>query len=222
MVTKLNTYKIRECLLILTLFFLASCTKEELYLSKDFEFPASLSPVKESYIVGDTIDIKIQFDKILEDREKKIKYLFENYNFETSVRIVELTNKSEPLAGQSGSIQSFQFLNKVGGIFPFGSGGGELDLVFTNGSYVLSSSMILRKSGVYAISLIINTSQPAQLINPPVGYDQITAGVGATFFILNSGEGLNFHLITQNTASNYDNPSPDDWARPVFAFRVEE
>ena len=219
---KKNEYRIRGSLLILFLFFLASCTKEKLYLSKDFLFPANIFQAKETYKVGDTIDISIQFDKIVEDREKTVKYLFENYNFDAGIRIVELTTKSTSFVDQPGAIQSFQFINQVGGIFPFGSGGGELILVFSNNNYLHSSKIILRKPGIFAISFLLETKDTAQLTNPPIGYDQIIAGVGAAYFNINSGEGLNLHLITQNTASNYDNLRPEDWARPVFAFRVEE
>ncbi len=214
--------KYKACVVILSLFTLGSCTKEKLYLSKEFQFPVKLAPAKEIFKTGDTININIQFEKILNDRENEVKYLFEDYNFETSVRIIELTEKSEPLAGQPGAIQSFQFINQIGGISPFGSGGGELDLVYYGESYLLSSKMIVRKPGIYLISFNISAREPAKLIDPPGGYDQIIAGVGATFFIVNSGERLNYHLITQNTASNFENPSNEDWARPFFAFKVEE
>jgi|AntRauMFilla1563_2_1112583.scaffolds.fasta_scaffold07238_2 hypothetical protein len=220
--TKKIKYKLKGSLIVLLFFSLVSCTKERLYLSKDFLFPVNIFPAKETYKVGDTIDISIQFDKIVEDREKTVKYLFENYNFDAGIRIVKLTTKSTSFVDQPGAIQSFQFINQVGGIFPFGAGGGELILVFSDNNYLHSSKIILRKPGIFAISFLLGSIDTAQLTNPPVGYDQIIAGVGAAYFNVNSGEGLNLHLITQNTASNYDNPSPEEWARPVFAFRVEE
>ncbi len=211
-----------QLLLSFTLFSFSCTENDTLYLSKEFQLPVEVTPKKEVFNVGDTISININFNKILSDRENTMKYLFEDYNFETSVRIIELTEKSESLAGQPGAIQSFQFINQIGGILPFGSGGGELDLVYSGESYLLSSKMIVRKPGIYSISFNISAREPAQLVDPPGGYDQIIAGVGATFFIVNSGEGLNYHLITQNTGSNFENPSNEDWARPFFAFIVEE
>lgn len=219
----INFFRNPTRLVLLSLIILgsSSCTKEKLYLAKDFAFPAKLFPIQETYSVGDTINLVVEFNKILEDRDKSVKYLFENYNFDTSIRIVQLSDKSQPLSFQPGSILTFEFLNQVGGVFPFGNSGGELKLEFTGEGYISSTKIILKKAGTFSISCLISQTGSAELIDPPMGYDKIIPGVGSTFFIINNGEGLNLNLITENTASNLENPSQDDWARPFFAFRVE-
>ncbi len=200
--------------------FSFSCTENDtLYLSKEFQLPVEVTPKKEVFNVGDTICININFNKILSDRENTIKYLFEDYDFGTTVRIVHLTDKSQPLAGQPGAIQSFQFINQIGGIYPFGSGGGELDLTFTGENYVLNSKMVL----LFNISFLVDHSGTATAVDPPAGFTKIIAGVGPSFFWVNSGIEINNHLISKYTASNFDlSDSSNSSARGFFAFIVEE
>ena len=204
--------------------FSFSCTDDDtLYLSKEFQLPVEVTPKKEVFNVGDTISININFNKILTDRENTTKYLFEDYDFGTSVRIVELSDKNQPLAGQPGAIQSFQFVNNVGGIYPFGSGGGELDLIFTGENYVFSGKMILRKSGVFNISFLNDYSKTAIAVNPPPGYKNIVAGVSPSFTLVNSGIPFNYHLFPKYTVSKFDtSDSSDTRGRGFFPFVVEE
>jgi hypothetical protein len=204
--------------------FSFSCTDDDtLYLSKEFQLPVEVTPKKEVFNVGDTISININFNKILTDRENTTKYLFEDYDFGTSVRIVELSDKTHPLGGQPGAIQSFQFVNNVGGIYPFGSGGGDLDLIFTGENYVFSGKMILRKSGVFNISFLNDFSGTAIAVNPPLGYKNIVAGVSPSFTLVNSGIPFNYHLFPKYTASEFDtSDSSDTRGRSFFPFVVEE
>jgi len=201
-----------------------SCADEDtLYLSKEFQLPVEVMPKKEIYKVGDTIIVNINFSKILSDRENTITYLFEEYDFGTSVRIVELIDKSLPLGGQPGAIESFQFINQIGGIYPFGSGGGELELVFTGENYVFSGKMIVKRLGVFNISFLCDFSKPAIAVDTPSGYKNIVAGVGPSFTLVNSGIPFNYHLFPKYTASQFDtSDNSGSQARSFFPFVVEE
>ncbi len=201
-----------------------SCADDDtLYLSKEFQLPVDVMPKKDIYKVGDTIIVDINFPKILSDRENTITYLFEEYDFGTSVRIVELIDKSQPLAGQPGAIEAFQFINQVGGIYPFGSGGGELDLIFNGENYVFSGKIIMKKPGIYNISFLCDFSKTAIAVEDPPGYKNIVAGVGPSFFLVNSGIPLNYHLFSKYTASEFDTSDGSNTeGRSFFPFVVEE
>ncbi|GGZ34296.1 hypothetical protein GCM10007049_29580 [Echinicola pacifica] len=212
-----------QLLLVLILASFSCEDDDTLYLSKAFQLPIDVIPQKEIFKVGNTIYVNINFPKILSDKDKTVQYLFEDYDFGTSVRIVELKDKTQPLAGQPGSIQSFKFINQVGGIYPFGAGGGELKLVFTGDTYIYKGKIILKKPGIYNISFMSDFSSIATVVKAPSGYKHIIAGVGPSFTLVNSGIPLNYHLFVKYTASEFETSDDSDTqARSFFPFVVVE
>lgn len=216
-----STVQRLQFLISLTLFSFSCVDNDTLYLSKEFQIPVEVMPKREVFKVGDTISININFNKILSDSQNTVNYLFEDYDFGMSIRVVELNDKIKPLAEQPGSIQDFEFLNEVGGIYPFGTGGGELKLDFTGENYVFSSKMILRRSGVFNITFLNDFSANAIAVNPPSGYKNVIAGIAPSFTLVNSGEPLNYHLFAKNTASEFDSSNNSDFrGRSFFPFIV--
>lgn len=214
---------VTKLLFTLTLASFSCADDDTLYLSKEFQLPVDVMPKKDIYKVGDTIIVNINFPKILSDKENTLKYLFEEYYFGTSVRIVELIDKSQPLSGQPGAIESFQFINQVGGIYPFGSGGGELDLIFNGENYMFSGQIIIGKQGVYNISFLCDFTENAIAVGAPHGYTNIVAGVSPSFTLVNSGDTFNYHLFPKYTASRFDtSDSLGTQTRSFFPFVVEE
>lgn len=220
---------VKKARLVAQLFFVLilasfSCDNDDtLYLNKSFQLPVEVMPKMEIFKVGDTISVNINFPKNLSDKDSTIKYLFEDYDFGTSVRIVELSDKFKPLAGQPGAIESFKFINEVGGIYPFGSGGGDLSLVFMGHNYVFTGKIILRNPGIFNISFLSDFSKNATAVEAPSGYKNIFAGVGPSFTLVNSGIPLNYHLFSKYTASEFDTTDGSDTqGRSFFPFMVVE
>lgn len=204
--------------------FSFSCTDDDtLYMSKEFKLPVKITPANEVFKVGDTLKIEILIPKIIYDRQNTVQYLFEDFDFDPFLSIRELKDKSKDLADQPGATNKVRILNDEGEIVPFSAAGSKLFLNYNGSEYKLSSKLILLNEGIYNLSFsvgkIIGT---AKLINPPLGYKKIISGVGPSYFFVNSGIEINNHLISQNTASKFDLPDSIDWARPFFAFRVEE
>lgn len=204
--------------------FSFSCTDDDtLYLSKEFNLPVIITPANEIFKVGDTLKIEILIPKIMYDRENSVQYLFEDFDFDPFLSIRELKDKSKDLADQPGANEKVRILNEEGEIVPFSEAGSKLFLNFNGSEYKLSSKLILLNEGIYNLSFSTGKiTGTAKLINPPPGYKKIISGVGTSYFLVNSGLEINNHLISQNTASNFDLPDSIDWARPFFAFRVVE
>lgn len=210
-------------LIVLITIFSFSCAEDDtLYLSKEFNFPVTITPAKEIFKIGDTLNIEIFIPEILADRENSVQYLFENFDFDPFLSVRELSEKSKDLADQPGAVRKVRIINIEGEIAPFSDAGCKLTLINKDSGYRLSSKFILLSPGVFNLSFSTTSiSGTPKLINPPVGYKRIVAGVGPSFFFVNSGTEINNHLINQNTASNFDISSKSEWARPFFAFRVE-
>lgn len=69
-------------LIVFLPFVLFSCGEDDtLYLSKEFNFPVTISPAKENFEIGDTLKIEILIPEIMADRENSVQYLFENAVF---------------------------------------------------------------------------------------------------------------------------------------------
>jgi len=204
--------------------FSFSCTDDDtLYLSKEFQLPVEVTPKKEIFKVGDTLKIEIIIPKIMYDRENTVQYLFDDFDFDPFLSIRELKDKSEGLVYQPGANGKVRILNEIGEIVPFSAAGSKLFLNYNESEYKLSSKLILLNKGIY--NLLFSTGKitgAAKLINPPPGYKKIISGVGPSYFLVNSGIDINQYLIIENTNTNLGLPDSIDWARPFFAFRVQE
>jgi hypothetical protein len=123
--------------------FSFSCTDDEtLYISKDFDWPVEITPVKEAYKVGDTLKIDILIPKIMFDRENTVQYLFEDFDFDALLSIRELKNRSKDIADQPGANNKVRIINEVGEIVPFSAAGSELLINYDDSRYRLTSSVI--------------------------------------------------------------------------------
>ncbi|MFL0685031.1 MAG: hypothetical protein ACJLTB_17760 [Algoriphagus aquaeductus] len=209
-------------LIVFLPFVLFSCDEDDtLYLSKEFNFPVTISPAKENFEIGDTLKIEILIPEIMADRENSVQYLFENFDFDPYLSIRELSEKSKDLAEQPGAVRKVKIINVEGDINPFSAAGCKLTLINKDSAYRLTSKFVVLDSGIYNLSFSTTSiSGTAKLINPPKGYKKIIAGVGPSYFLVNSGIEINSHLINQHTASNFDFTSSEGWARPFFSFRV--
>jgi len=205
--------------------FSFSCTDDEtLYISKDFDWPVEITPVKEAYKVRDTLKIDILIPKIMFDRENTVQYLFENVKFNGLLSIVELKNKTNGLANQPGATNKFKIINEMGEIVPFSTLGSESFMNYDGSRYRLTSKLILLNKGVFNLAFTTNLIvKNAKLINPPAGYKKIIVGVAPSFFLVNSGIPFNYHLFPKYTASEFDtSEGSDSKGRSFFPFVVEE
>lgn len=221
--TKFAFWRRVKLIVFLPLLSLSCGEEDTLYLSKEFNFPVTITPAKENFKIGDTLKIEILIPELLADRENSVQYLFENFDFDPYLSIRELSEKSKDLADQPGAVRKVKIINVEGDINPFSDAGCKLTLINRDSGYRLISKFVVLDSGIYNLSFSTTSlSGTAILINPPNGYKTIIAGVGPSYFFVNSGTEINNHLINQHTASNFDLSSSSGWARPFFSFRVEQ
>jgi hypothetical protein len=194
-----------------------------LYISKDFDWPVEITPVKEAYKVGDTLKIDILIPKIMFDRENTVQYLFEDFDFDALLSIRELKNRAKSIADQPGANNKVRIINEVGEIVPFSAAGSELLMNYDDSRYRLTSKLILLNKGVFNfIFSISEITGKAKLINPPAGYKKIIVGIAPSFFLVNSGIPSNYHLFPKYTASEFvTSDSSDTKGRSFFPFVVE-
>ena len=205
--------------------FSFSCTDDEtLYISKNFDWPVEITPVKEAYKVGDTLKIDILIPKIMFDRENTVQYLFEDFDFDALLSIRELKNRSKDIVDQPGANNKVRIINEVGEIVPLSAAGSELLMNYDDSRYRLTSKLILLNKGVFNfIFSISEITGKAKLINPPAGYKKINVGVAPSFFLVNSGIPSNYHLFPKYTTTEFDTSEGSETAgRSFFPFVVEE
>lgn len=85
-----------------------------MYLSKEFDWPVEITPVKEAYKVRDTLKIDILIPKIMFDRENTVQNLFEDFDFDSILSIRELNNRTKDIADQPGANSKDRIINEVG------------------------------------------------------------------------------------------------------------
>lgn len=223
----INKFRIWHIAQLFPLFILSSfsCNEEDetVFLYKEFSLPVEISPSHESYKVGDTLLVEIQFSKVLFDRKNTIEYLFENYDFDSYMGIRELKEKHNNLLDQPGANSKFKILTSEGEINTISQGGNKLILNFTGSEYKLSSRIILLEPGIFTFifSPGINLNN-AELFNSQTGSQNFIAGVGPTYYTVNKGQKINMNLITEYTSSTFDLPDSIDWSKPTFSFKVME
>ncbi|MBC6368170.1 hypothetical protein [Algoriphagus sp. AK58] len=220
-ITKFDFF--RHVRLIVSLALLSfSCGEDDtLYLSKEFNFPVTITPARENFKIGDTLKIEVLIPKIMADRENSVQYLFENFDFDPFLSIRELGDKSKFLTNQPGANDKVKILNGEGEILPFSEAGNKLILNYTGSEYKLSGKLVLLNEGVF--NLLFSTGEikgKAAIINPPPGFKKIISGVGPSYFLVNSGIDINQFLINEYTNTKLGLPDSIDWARPFFSFRV--
>lgn len=223
----INKLRVGQLAQLFLLFILSSfsCNKEDetVYLNKEFNLPVEVSPSNETYKVGDTLLVEIQFSKVLFDRKNTVEYLFENYDFDSYMGIRELKEKQNNLLDQPGANSKFKILTSEGEINTISQGGNKLILNFTGSEYRLSSRIIFLEPGIFTFifSTGINLKN-AVLFNSQTGNQNFIASVGPTYYTVNKGQKINMNLITEYTSTTFDLPDSIDWSKPTFSFKVIE
>lgn len=216
-----NTYFIPVILLLVLGLTSFSClTEDKEYLTVDFELPVSVYPVKEEYLVGDTIFLEVDFPKVQEAINEDFTYSFENYDFFGWIRCTRLMNPENGLSDQPGGLSGFTVQNYLGGFYPFSDAGAEMKFLFKNDKYSMKTALILRKSGIYFISFGTNNGIYNEDFQRNLNVPGKVVGVGSIHYLINGGSGNNNHLIFENTINK---PKDDDekagW-KQFFSFKV--
>ncbi|MCL6260312.1 hypothetical protein M3O96_14515 [Aquiflexum sp. TKW24L] len=200
-----------------------SCLSEEKeYLTVDFEIPITVSPVKEAYHIGDTIHVEVEFHKELTSFNQDFTYSFEDFNFFAWIRCTQLLDKTKDQPDQPGGLGGFNIVNTKGGLFPFSSAGAEMNYIFENDMYVMKTSLILRRPGIYSISFHTNNGAYNFEFQKQLDVPGKVVKIGNLVYKVNNGIGGNNHLIFENTINKWEeDPDKFGW-NSLFSFKVVE
>jgi hypothetical protein len=138
---------------ILIVALLNSCIKEECQIAGGqyvFEIPASLSPAKDTYRVGDTISISSRFENMVYEFKTDKHYLLDQIKFYPGTEVVKI----DSLKGESGIGKYFEIIidNNINYSFKEFSAGVQLltgEYNYLNGMYELEFKLIAKSAGLY-------------------------------------------------------------------------
>ncbi len=198
-----------------------SCGPTELpRINLEFEIPVTTIPARETYVIGDTLSIEIEFTKNLTEVTNTYTYNFEGFNFNGMIRMNRLEDKNLRSGIQPGGLPSVKIVNLRGGFLPFSDAGAQFDYEFLNDTYILKSKFVLQHEGVFSISFFTNTDEFSGF-NRKLNFEGKIASVNNIFYKINQGN-TNFHLLFENSKINWQEQTDKPGENSIFSFKVIE
>jgi hypothetical protein len=160
-------------LVIAFLSFLTSCNKEQGCRGRDYtlEHPMTIYPVKESYNVGDTIWIEMNFPDVFTLRYPNLQNTneyftttakLEDFDFHRNfIKIYELSNLNEPTGNQHYGWEYFQFELTTGHVLNMVEGGIVYKLEYVTNTYKLKGYLACQQAGTFLLNPFFRHKFPA-------------------------------------------------------------
>ncbi len=191
-----------------------------------FELPFTIIPGNEVIQMGDTLWITSSMADSIKEYHSDNFYKIENFNFNFSLGLFQLTGNQKSLGEQPGATTSFHFVQEIGTITYFGETFSDFNLVYAQEKYLSRIGIIPQSLGVFSVNFL----GPSELeLNSVIDLGVTEDGrqripvYEALFFIINEGN-TNFDLFTENcldTSTNPDNYREYYYIRKgTFTFRV--
>lgn len=215
--------------IILPILTLTACIKKDCDIPNDlyeFEIPATLSPAKETYKIGDTISVVSRFPHQVYERNTQRTYDLTDYKFNPTMTIFELSNEEI----NKRVLNDFQVLIDTSIYdfhkYEFSTGTITYDGTYLNknGEYALEYQFIPTKTGLYLFSQS-SFSGPSTVNQPfPEKCHNIESGAWVR---LNAGRDNNPQLLLESEneywrTKIYERRKDDFNGFGHFMFYVEE
>ncbi len=150
--------KTRIYIILLSGFLLQfySCGKEKVFTVRNIrlEIPVSIKPIKETYQIGESIDLEINISDSIKDYETGEKLKVKDLVYNTELLIVKIGDPNRYFSEQTWAVDRFDFKNETGGLINPKSASIELQMDYQNNSYRISSKIIPKAKGIYAFELL--------------------------------------------------------------------
>lgn len=149
----LNMEKITTFFAAICIFWASSCTSCKDKNCPDYLFyriPYSLHPMKDTFTVGDTLWLTMDFSEELIDERGNIKNTFQNYDFRMGIGC-ERIDIDPPLAHTLDYLRIFTLIGTDSSIFLPSSGVSLFTFVpdYTDKKYVFKCALVIQEKGLF-------------------------------------------------------------------------
>lgn len=182
------------------------CIKEECKINGgqyEFEIPASLSPLKDTFNVGDTIFFVSGFSENVFERETGRTYMLKDFKFYPRLRLREVSG----VMANEGALLNFDVLVDTSTNFSqFNYSDGAIGYVgeysYANSGYSLVYQLVPKEPGLYYFSYFSNVFNfgEGQDFEGKCSNLDIDAAV-----VLNDGADNNIHMLSDSPDPHYNN-----------------
>lgn len=210
---------------ILFLIFIASCGKDRNYVIVDmrFEIPYSVTPIKDSILLTDTLTLTLQFSDSVKDRNTNKNYKVKNFNWGLFLSISKLVDSTKTISSQIYATSNFKFLTSSGSLQNLRSTGIDIYFLYTNDQYKLIAKIIPLQRGTYTLSMIPSIRSdngfPDSVLTLPNNSEGKRQIPYYTFPYLIANNGVNnFNLLALN--ANVGNSQSSEWVS-YYTFVVK-
>lgn len=146
-------------ILLVSSLYLNSCIREECQFNGQYEFevPATLSPARDTFHIGDTISIVSSFGDMVYERKTDMVYKLENFRFypstamkkiDSSSTVTNVTNYFELLIGESQNYHFIEYSNGDQGVFG--------QYLYSDNKYSLEFKLIAKSTGLFYMEQGVN------------------------------------------------------------------
>jgi hypothetical protein len=201
----------------------ASCEK---YHPKDIRqvwpiMPVSITPVKDTFNVNDTLIFEIDIPETLRDSLSGQLVTCKNFNFSSFFDFHRLVNPNNNLGQQPNNGSDYVTINTGVGTIqsPPSSSFANWNLQYIGNRYKIKAKIVVKQSGVMAITLIY--SSPQQSESATMGKNNAGETIYASFdkikYFINNGQ-TNFHIYKQHCKPSPAYTDEQNWLENTGTF----
>lgn len=208
---------------ISSVFIAASCEK---YHPKDIRqvwpiMPVSITPVKDTFNVNDTLIFEIDIPETLKDSLSGQLITCKNFNFSSSLRFRKLIDPNKNIGEQQSNGGDYQTISTGIGIIqsPPTTTFADFNLLYQSNRYRIKAKFIIKNRGVMTISplyLVPNQSESATMGTNNNG-ETVYASFDKIKYFINNGQ-TNFHIYKQHCKPSPAYTDEQNWLENTGTF----
>ena len=126
-----------------------------------FEMPVTISPVKDTVSIGDTLWLEINVTSLLKDRESNtvidVKDQMLTWDENMMIFFRKIVFPSKHIADQEDAVSKFDFIYETGKFVKYtGNLAKGMEFYYNNGQYLLKTGIIPKESGIFFFTFMFD------------------------------------------------------------------
>lgn len=194
----------------------SSCNRpKEEYIEMKFEIPLTVTPIKDTINIGDTLTLETNFPDSVKEVKSGRYYKLQNFDFKTTISFLKLTSTSLFLAEQPGNTSDYAIVPLEGTIKNISESFADLAFKYSNGIYSAKVLLIPKAKGAFNIFIFSKYAGKNSYLDSlklPVsssGNKQIPF-LTDVHYVINNGN-TNYELLKQHSKlGSVVNPTPEN------------